>query len=479
MKKLLYSIIIYLYNYYNNINNDLCYSNYIINNFNISIKDNNIIITNNNDKLLFNTTNNFLSVGYSIINPDLIINGNLNNNEKIVHKTTNYNIENVHYTKNILKLNGYVWSDIINASYTIDFYSIHSKNQLAFDINIKPLKGMINKIYLTYVCEKDETFHGFGTQYTYWNLKGKRIPIIISEQGIGRGKQPITSIINLFEKNAGGDWSSSYAPKPLYITNYNRSVVFENNEIMFFDLQNKDKIIVEIIGNKLNGRIINRNSVLGIISEITLITGRMKVLPNWTQEGAIIGLEGGNKVTNKVTNIVNTLLTNKIKITGIWLQDWVGIKQTFEGDRLCWCWTLNTSHYTDWDNMTTEWFNKYNIRTLSYINPYFSIYNDNILHQEGSKNNYFIKNNLNKIYDINSGSIKYNMIDLTNPDAKIWIKNIIKNNMIKNTGVYGWMADFGEHVPIDAKLFNGNALDYHNTFPLEWVATSSTKLDNS
>ena len=57
------------------------------------------------------------------------------------------------------------------------------------------------------------------------------MPILCAEQGIGRGAQPITSLLNILGDRAGGDWSTTYAPKPLYITNHNRSVVFENTEV--------------------------------------------------------------------------------------------------------------------------------------------------------------------------------------------------------------------------------------------------------
>ena len=75
-------------------------------------------------------------------------------------------------------------------------------------------------------------FHYFtATQFTHWDLSGRRVPILCAEQGIGRGAQPITSLLNLLGDRAGGDWSTTYAPKPLYITNLNRSVVFENTEV--------------------------------------------------------------------------------------------------------------------------------------------------------------------------------------------------------------------------------------------------------
>lgn len=37
--------------------------------------------------------------------------------------------------------------------------------------------------------------------------------------------------------------------------------------------------------------------MLDLITEITAITGRMKSLPQWTQQGAVAGLEGGTEVT--------------------------------------------------------------------------------------------------------------------------------------------------------------------------------------
>ena len=37
-------------------------------------------------------------------------------------------------------------------------------------------------------------------------MKGRRVPIVVAEQGIGRGSEPLTSLLNLFADGAGGDW---------------------------------------------------------------------------------------------------------------------------------------------------------------------------------------------------------------------------------------------------------------------------------
>lgn len=42
--------------------------------------------------------------------------------------------------------------------------------------------------------------------------------------------------------------------------------------------------------------------------------------------------------------------------------------------------------------------------------------------------------------------------------------------MIAKTGVSGWMADFGEYLPFDAILHDGqSAAVYHNEYPNAWA----------
>lgn len=54
-----------------------------------------------------------------------------------------------------------------------------------------------NRVFITYSSENDERFYGFGEQFSHMEFKGKRVPILVQEQGIGRGDQPITFASNL------------------------------------------------------------------------------------------------------------------------------------------------------------------------------------------------------------------------------------------------------------------------------------------
>ena len=60
-----------------------------------------------------------------------------------------------------------------------------------------------NQIRLSYACEEDEQFYGFGVQYSVFNMKGRRLPVFLSEQGVGRGLEPFTNILDALSPGAG------------------------------------------------------------------------------------------------------------------------------------------------------------------------------------------------------------------------------------------------------------------------------------
>jgi len=73
--------------------------------------------------------------------------------------------------------------------------------------------GHGNRVFLTADSPADEKIYGHGVQYTSVNHKNKKIPVFISEQGIGRGLQPITGFLNTFAGGAGGNEFTSYGTK--------------------------------------------------------------------------------------------------------------------------------------------------------------------------------------------------------------------------------------------------------------------------
>ena len=115
------------------------------------------------------------------------------------------------------------------------------------------------------------------------------------------------------------------------------------------------------------------------------------------------------------------------------------------------------------------------IKMMTYINPYFQANLDDedaiasSQYTVGDAAGYFIKNSANETYPFKSGSIKFGCLDVTNPAAVEWMKDIIKENLIGAAGSYGWMSDFGEAVPFDAVLHSGiSGAEHHNEYPELW-----------
>lgn len=168
-----------------------------------------------------------------------------------------------------------------------------------------------------------------------------------------------------------------------------------------------------------------------------------------------------------------------IPIKAVWLQDWVGTYHFPEGVRLLWNWSLNRNHYPKWDEMVDGW-EKDGVRPMVYMNPYFANLTGNAqiaenLFKDADSKGFFLKTDTehdnSTSYLIQSLSIKFAMVDFSNPNAAKWAKDVIKNNMIKTARSVGWMADFAEYTPMDVKYsgFKGSPLTYHNRYPFEWA----------
>ena len=76
-------------------------------------------------------------------------------------------------------------------------------HHLRFNLTLIDPARKFNQLRLVYGCERDEQLYGFGAQYSKFNVKGSRLSVFLSEQGVGRGLQPITFILNHASPGAG------------------------------------------------------------------------------------------------------------------------------------------------------------------------------------------------------------------------------------------------------------------------------------
>lgn len=92
---------------------------------------------------------------------------------------------------------------LCDAQFTISFQAVAAGEFEHLQLNVTLSSTVYNQLWLTYGCEEDEGFFGFGAQYTYLNMKKRRLPLFLSEQGVGRGQQPISAILEKVSPGAG------------------------------------------------------------------------------------------------------------------------------------------------------------------------------------------------------------------------------------------------------------------------------------
>jgi alpha-glucosidase len=334
----------------------------------------------------------------------------------------------------------------------------------------------INRITLRTASVADEGLFGFGEQLTYFNQKGHILPIIVQEHGVGRGRPIVTELIDWFASDGGGNPYITEAPAPHFITSRLRSMFLENSEYSTFDMRPFDRVVVKVWSGTMIGRILYGETPLDLIESYTEYSGRMRALPDWVHSGVILGVVGG---TAAVRAKLDNARKANIPVAGLWIQDWVGVRITPVGTQLWWNWQLDESYYPGWKELVAD-LESQGGRMLIYINPFLSIEpGHDSLFAEAKAKGYLVKNADGTPFLNKNSNFFAALLDLTNPETRGWIKDVIKTEMIGKAGAYGWMNDFGEALPFNAKIHEGDPAAWHNRYPEEWARVAREAIEEA
>jgi sulfoquinovosidase len=340
----------------------------------------------------------------------------------------------------------------------VRFSVVENKLEIAFDCKVK----YINRFWMNLLSTETENIYGCGEQYSELNLKNKLVPLWCEEQGVGRGKDLLTFLANL-TYGAGGDSTTTYYPQPTFVSSRNYFCNIETSAYAIFDFT-KEKTSTLHIWDVPDKVVIGKyNKASQTISELTKHLGIQPKIADWSYEGVWLGLQGGR---DTVKNKLEIAKEYDVEVSALWVQDWVGRRITSFGKQLIWDWNYDKDRYPDLPQFINE-LKSEGLRFLGYINPFLAIEKD--LYKEASEKGYLVKNKEGRDYLITVTTFPAGLIDLSNPGAVKWIKEVIKKNLIE-TGLSGWMSDFGEYLPMDCVLHSGEDPElFHNKYPVIWA----------
>ncbi len=322
-----------------------------------------------------------------------------------------------------------------------------------------------NRIRITFPADARH-FYGGGETFSEWDLKGQRIRVWVAEhQNADRIDRKIA---RQEERGVDPEFKEpfeayeSYYVQPTFITDTKEYVHVDTTAFAAFDFTSEGYVTIELFENApvYFGK---ADTFTGLAELLTRRLGRQKCLPDWTHDGMILAIQQGPEVIDQK---IRKARKAGVPIAGIWSQDWCGCRRTGFGYQVMWNWRYDEELYAGLPEKIREW-NKEGIRFLGYINPFMAIEKD--IYRYASEHGYCVKDKEGKDYLVTITTFPAAMIDLTNPDAYDWYKGLIKKNLI-GLGLSGWMADFGEYLPVDCVLYSGaDPWKIHNEWPAIWA----------
>lgn len=335
---------------------------------------------------------------------------------------------------------------------------------------VTALDPSLNRWRLRLPAAADEQVWGCGEQMSYLGLRGRSFPLWTSEPGVGRDKSlEITRIMDDFAM-AGGDYHSTNYPQPTFLSSAGYAVHVDCDAYQIFDFTDGERHVLDAWAIPAAVEF-SVGDPAALVGQLSSRFGRQPMLPDWATGGAIIGLKVGDASFARL----DAIRAAGAAVSGLWCEDWCGIRETSFGRRLFWDWQWNPARYSDLPARIAA-LNADGIAFLGYTNPYLAV--DGPLYQEATDAGYLaLRLDSDAPYDVDFGEFLAGVVDFTNPDAAAWFTERIIGQEMLDFGLAGWMADFGEYLPTDLRLHDGSdPMEAHNRWPVLWAKVNADAL---
>jgi sulfoquinovosidase len=335
-------------------------------------------------------------------------------------------------------------------------------------LGVDALGVVTDRISVDFVLSEDEVIWGGGEQMSYLALNRRKFPMWTSEPGVGREPgTPLTDKLSSDGSFAGGDyWTTNY-PQPTILSSRGYAIRSLEPRYSEIDASGPGRVRFVNWSAYFTADIYEASTPADLVSQLTQARGDEKAkghaLPAWSTSGAIIGLKDGANSFARLDKIIAAGTT----VTALWCEDWCGIRQTSFGRRLFWDWQWQPARYPNLPAKMAE-LKARGIKFLGYVNPYLAA--DGPLFAEAAAQGYFAKRlDSDDPYLVDFGEFDAGVVDFTNPVAAEWFAEEVIGKRMLDFGLDGWMADFGEYLPVELRLHDGDPMEQHNQWPVHWA----------
>ncbi|AUX70871.1 alpha-glucosidase [Porphyrobacter sp. HT-58-2] len=327
--------------------------------------------------------------------------------------------------------------------------------------------GPEDRVTLDFTLAPDDVLWGGGEQMSYLALNGRKFPIWTSEPGVGREPgTPLTDQASADGSFAGGDyWTTNY-PEPTVLCSGGWAISLANTEYVELDATEAGRLRVHVWSGEMAIDLFE-GAPADLTRQLAARFGPRQSLPEWALGGAVVGLKQGEASFARLERLIDA----GAAVAGLWCEDWVGIRETSFGRRLFWDWQWNPARYPDLPQRIAA-LKARGIRFLGYVNPYLAV--DGPLYPEAVAQGYFARRlDSDAPYLVDFGEFDAGVVDFSNPAAADWFAEEVIGKRMLDFGLDGWMADFGEYLPTDLRLHDGDPMQEHNRWPVRWAEVNA------
>lgn len=343
-------------------------------------------------------------------------------------------------------------------------------------LTISALVAGYDRLRVRFHAESGECVWGGGEQMSYLALNGRSFPIWTSEPGVGRDKSTELTRRMDAEGMAGGDyWNTNY-PQPTFLTSRWLAVHLDASCYSVLDFTDPAFHAVDVWSGTARFEVFGDTGPQGLVAQLSTRFGRQPELPDWAIGGAIVGLKSGASSFDRLEKFIEA----GTAVSGLWCEDWAGVRETSFGRRLFWDWHSGARSAERYPKLAKNIaaLNERGIRFLAYANPYIAV--DGDLYEEARAGDHFcLRTDSDEVYLVDFGEFDCGVVDFTRAETRAWFTERILGREMLDIGISGWMADFGEYLPTDLRLADGSdPMDAHNRWPVLWAQVNAMALES-
>jgi alpha-glucosidase (family GH31 glycosyl hydrolase) len=348
----------------------------------------------------------------------------------------------------------------VNGALIIDWSPVDPMTSGSDSNVVSPLVG------LSAACDTDDHFLGLGAHAQDIDHVGEAFSLWVQEPGIGKSE---TDDLPAGWPLEGAKHDTSFPVPALIRPHRGQGLVLNTSARIDVDLCATNPGRFDLLAwrdGPLQVVVVGSGSALGATQEVAKRSGLLTLPPPWVFGPWNDAIRG----PDRVHEVADQLRASGASSTAIWTEDWKGGEENGLGYHLLGAWEVDETLYPEAEAVVAD-LRSQGFHWLAYFSPF--LMEDTDEWQAAIDAGVMLEDAAGEPVVFSGATFKNtSMVDVTGTAGRAWA--VERMTAALDLGFNGWMADFGEWLPLETDLAGGgDAFEQHNAFPLAWQETNA------